>query len=260
MAESTHSQEYLDAMKEIEELERSITKERENTKREKDRANKLHKELHEAKSATLYEHGDILLQIDEFIRKMRLFHSYTRGGKDKISVSYMQETVVLLNTIVRMKSEIDERVDEAQRLVREAHAAHEKAATPNRLARRTGRGGGLLGLFRSSRAPTPKPPPQSPVVGLNQPDADTVLSSFFDHLKTNDGTPWKSPIKPTSRQKGDPVPYPGYDEEEGEGPAVSARVCGYCGEPAQKACGGCLKVRYCSKECQAAHFYEHECV
>ena len=38
------------------------------------------------------------------------------------------------------------------------------------------------------------------------------------------------------------------------------RVCFTCGRPSKNLCGGCRKVRYCSAECQAAHWPAHSLV
>jgi len=48
-------------------------------------------------------------------------------------------------------------------------------------------------------------------------------------------------------------------EEDDDEDGVASKMCGYCGERAQKRCGGCLKVSYCDQKCQAAHWCEHKC-
>jgi hypothetical protein len=44
--------------------------------------------------------------------------------------------------------------------------------------------------------------------------------------------------------------------------ASIAGKCGSCKKPASNSCGRCLKVKYCSRECQLAHRRVHkkECV
>jgi hypothetical protein len=48
--------------------------------------------------------------------------------------------------------------------------------------------------------------------------------------------------------------------EEHDQPDVSSKLCAYCDIPAKKRCVGCRRVRYCSEECQAAHWRDHKCV